>query len=69
MGGWVGGGFRQIIKQFCGPSCKLRLARTSAELSLQDGPSVAIPSLVAPCLPAAYGFVAPQFALNLTFLG
>ena len=38
MGGW----FRQIIKSVCGPSCKLRLAKISTELSLHDGPSVAI---------------------------
>ena len=31
-----------IIIPLRGPSCKLRLARSSAKLSLQDGPSVVI---------------------------
>ena len=34
--------FLGIIMPLRGPSCKLRLARISARLKMQDGPSVAI---------------------------
>jgi hypothetical protein len=40
--GWVDGRFIARIKPLRGPSCKLRLARFSARLKFQDGPSVAI---------------------------
>ena len=39
--GGVGGRFCQKIVPLCGPSSKLRLARFSARLKFQDGPSVA----------------------------
>ena len=39
--GWLAGWILQKIVPLCGPSCKLRLARFSAELKFQDGPSVA----------------------------
>ena len=38
----VGGLFCQKILQVCGPSCKLKVARFSAEMKFQDGPSVSI---------------------------
>ena len=42
MDGWVGGSARKY-SHFVAPSCKLRLARFSAELEIfQMGPSVAI---------------------------
>ena len=40
VGGWVGSGER--IMPLCGPSCKLRLSRSSAMLRFQDRPSMAI---------------------------
>ena len=39
--GWVAGWIWLIIIPLRGPSCKLRLARFSVKLKLQDGPSVA----------------------------
>jgi hypothetical protein len=39
LGGWVGSGER--IMPLCGPSCKLRLSRSSARLRFQDRPSMA----------------------------
>ena len=49
MGGWVGcggyvlgGWFSQKIIPLRGLSCKIRLAKFSARLKLQDRPSVAI---------------------------
>ena len=51
VGGWVGGwvagwlggwlAVSVIILPLRGPSCKLRLARSSAKLNFSDGPSVA----------------------------
>ena len=38
LGGW----FSQKIMPLCGLSCKIRLARFSARLKLEDRPSVAI---------------------------
>ena len=37
LAGWLGGWFLVIIIPLCGPSCKLRLARSSARLRFQDG--------------------------------
>jgi hypothetical protein len=38
VAGWI----IKIIVPLCGPSCKLRLSRSSARLRFQDRPSVAI---------------------------
>jgi hypothetical protein len=42
VGGWVAGWIIRIIVPLCGPSCTLRLSRSSARLRFQDRPSVAI---------------------------
>ena len=41
---------RVKVKPLRGPSCKLRLFRSSAKLRFQDGPSVAISESVLECL-------------------
>ena len=48
MAGWVDGSSERIMP-LCGPSCRLRLSRSSARLKFQNRPSVAIVWVVFYC--------------------